>query len=113
MGLLRDCRHQLALRLVMASALAVPAAVAVSAGAAGAAAENPGGTAAAAALASQRSVAASTAGGLLGWGDGFDGQLGDGHRTNVQSTPVRVRLPRGVTVVSVRAGARLGLQWVR
>ena len=54
MGLLRDCRHQLALRLVMASALAVPAAVAVSAGAAGAAAENPGGTAADAARPASR-----------------------------------------------------------
>lgn len=54
--------------------------------------------------AGQPSVAARTGGALLGWGDGHDGQLGNGHRTNVQSTPVRVRLPRGVTVISVRAG---------
>jgi alpha-tubulin suppressor-like RCC1 family protein len=41
---------------------------------------------------------------LRAWGLGGDGELGNGHRKNVQLTPVRVRLPRGVRVTSVRAG---------
>jgi alpha-tubulin suppressor-like RCC1 family protein len=75
MPLLPVSRNGLAIRLVLAATLAVPAA-----------------------------VAASTARALLGWGDGQYGQLGNGHRTDAQSTPVRVRLPRGVTVISVREG---------
>ncbi len=80
-----------AARLVLAAALAVPAVTAAS-GTVASASRMP------AAAASARRVTAR------GWGDGTDGQLGTGHRRNVQATPARVLLPRGVRVTSVRAG---------
>ena len=72
-----------AARLVLAAALAVPAVTAAS-GTVASASRMP------AAAASARRVTAR------GWGDGTDGQLGTGHRRNVQATPARVLLPRGV-----------------
>ena len=48
-------------------------------------------------------LALTTKGQVLAWGDNFDGQLGDGTGEN-QSLPVRVRLPKGVTVTAISAG---------
>ncbi len=78
-------------RLILAAALAVPALTAVG-GTAASASGPPGG------------AARSGGAGLRGWGLGADGELGNGHRTKMHRTPVRVRLPRGVRVTSVRAG---------
>jgi alpha-tubulin suppressor-like RCC1 family protein len=48
-------------------------------------------------------LALTAKGQVLAWGDNFDGQLGDGSGEN-QSLPVRVRLPKGVTVTAISAG---------
>src|SRR5216684_6975170 len=48
-------------------------------------------------------AAASVGGSLRAWGDDLNGQLGDG-ATISSDTPVRVKLPSGTTVTSVRAG---------
>ena len=79
---------------MLAAAVAVPAVIAA------------GGPAAAVASGGQPGTAAASASGgtLRGWGQGNQGQLGDGHRTKAQRTPVRVRLAPGVRVTSVRAG---------
>jgi alpha-tubulin suppressor-like RCC1 family protein len=53
-------------------------------------------------------TAASTSGSLLAWGDDHNGQLGDG-ATSTSDTPVRVKLPAGTTVTSVRAGGKHSL----
>lgn len=48
--------------------------------------------------------AVTSTGGLLAWGDNNAGQLGIGHAGGLSRVPVRVRLPRGVKVVSASAG---------
>ncbi len=50
------------------------------------------------------SLAVTSTGGLLAWGDNFFGQLGDGTTTN-RVTPVPVSLPPGTTVKAVTAGS--------
>ncbi len=89
--------HRTAGRLALAAAMAVPAAVA-----AGGAAK-AGGTAPAVRANPAIAAASATRGTLRGWGGGEKGQLGNGHRRTAQATPVRVRLPRGVRIRSVRA----------
>jgi hypothetical protein len=90
--------------LVLAAALAAPAVVATSATAA--AGRSPGQAGVAAAAAGNGAATAGASGGTLrAWGQGNDGQLGNGKQTNVQAAPVRVRLGQGVTVTSLRAGA--------
>ncbi len=87
-------RPRAAGRLMLAAAAAFPIVIAV------------GGPAAAVTGGGQPGTAAASASGgaLRGWGQGNQGQLGDGHRTKVQPVPVRVRLAPGVRVTSVRAG---------
>lgn len=59
----------------------------------------------AAAAAGPATVVAGASGGTLrAWGQGNDGQLGNGKHTKVQPAPVRVRLGQGVMVTSLRAG---------
>ncbi|WP_372492529.1 RCC1 domain-containing protein, partial [Salinispora arenicola] len=48
------------------------------------------------------SLAITSAGGVLAWGDNFFGQLGDG-TTIDRSTPVSVNLPEGITATAVAA----------
>jgi alpha-tubulin suppressor-like RCC1 family protein len=50
------------------------------------------------------SIAITTKGHVLAWGQDGDGQLGDGG-TSDSDTPVRVRLPAGTKVKSITAGA--------
>ena len=45
---------------------------------------------------------------LYAWGDGVDGQLGNGTATGVQSTPVAVSLPAKSTVSAVASGGFTG-----
>jgi alpha-tubulin suppressor-like RCC1 family protein len=85
-------------RLTLAAAVTFPTVIAV------------GGTAAAASRGQPGTAAAGASGGeLRGWGQGNQGQLGDGHRTKLQPTPVQVRLAPGVRVTSVRAGCDYSL----
>ncbi|MGH3391638.1 MAG: RCC1 domain-containing protein [Actinomadura sp.] len=49
------------------------------------------------------SVAVTSTGELLAWGDNENGQLGDGTTTN-SDTPVQVLLPTGVTVTTAAGG---------
>ncbi len=51
----------------------------------------------------EHSLALTSTGTVLAWGDNFDGQLGDGTNTN-RSTPVDVNLPTGVTVTAITGG---------
>jgi alpha-tubulin suppressor-like RCC1 family protein len=51
----------------------------------------------------QFTLALTSKGQLLAWGDNNSGQLGDGTGVN-QDLPVRVRLPKGVTVTAISAG---------
>jgi alpha-tubulin suppressor-like RCC1 family protein len=57
----------------------------------------------AAARARARTSVRSSAGSLLAWGDGTDGQLGDGS-THTSDVPRAVKLPAGTKITSVRAG---------
>jgi alpha-tubulin suppressor-like RCC1 family protein len=50
----------------------------------------------------------ATAGSLLAWGDGADGQLGDG-TTHGSDVPRTVKLPAGTKVTSVRGGCLFSL----
>ena len=52
---------------------------------------------------SSDSLALTSTGGVLAWGDNRYGQLGDGTTTN-SSTPVPVHLPAGIRVTAVAAG---------
>jgi alpha-tubulin suppressor-like RCC1 family protein len=54
------------------------------------------------------SLALTSTGQVLAWGDNLDGQLGDGTTSN-SDTPVRVRLPAGTTVTAISAGQDFGL----
>jgi alpha-tubulin suppressor-like RCC1 family protein len=76
---------------------AVAAALAVASLAAGAAAT------AASADASPSARAAATGGTLRAWGNNVTGQLGNGTETS-SDTPVKVKLPAGTKITSVRAG---------
>jgi len=68
----------------------------------------PAVTAGGAAAASATATAVSAGGSLRAWGDDRSGQLGDG-ATRSSDTPVRVKLPSGTTVTSVRAGGKHSL----
>ncbi len=54
------------------------------------------------------SLALTSKGHVLAWGDGTDGQLGNGS-TAGHPTPVRVRLPRHARVTAISAGQFSGL----
>ena len=91
--------HAACARLAVSRAVArgaVAAALAVASLAAGAAA-------AASADASTSAGAAATGGTLRAWGDNVTGQLGNGTETS-SDTPVKVKLPSGTKITSVRAG---------
>jgi alpha-tubulin suppressor-like RCC1 family protein len=45
---------------------------------------------------------------VLGWGNNFQGQLGNGTRTS-STTPVRALLPNGTSAAAVSAGDGQGL----
>jgi alpha-tubulin suppressor-like RCC1 family protein len=53
------------------------------------------------------SLALTSTGQVLAWGDNLDGQLGDGTTSN-SDTPVRVRLPAGTRVTAISAGQDFG-----
>jgi alpha-tubulin suppressor-like RCC1 family protein len=52
----------------------------------------------------QDTVALTTKGAALAWGNDTFGQLGDGGSATARSKPVTVRLPKGTKLTSVRAG---------
>ncbi|WP_142116370.1 Ig-like domain repeat protein [Salinispora arenicola] len=54
------------------------------------------------------SLALTSAGAVLAWGENLHGQLGNGGTTD-RSTPVEVSLPAGVTITAVAAGAAYSL----
>src|ERR1044071_5304328 len=56
-----------------------------------------------AALAIPSTASAASGGTLLAWGDSRPGQLGDG-KTATSNIPVKVKLPPGTKITSVRAG---------
>ncbi len=60
----------------------------------------------------QFTLALTTKGQVLAWGDNFDGELGDGTGLN-RALPVRVQLPKGVTVTAISAGADSALALTR
>lgn len=55
-----------------------------------------------------QTLALTSAGTVLAWGDGGNGQLGDG-RMRSSDVPVRVKIPAGVTVTGVGAGSLFSL----
>ncbi len=57
---------------------------------------------------SQTGYAVGSDGHLYAWGAGASGQLGNGTVTSVQTTPVVVSLPAGVTPTAVAAGSQTG-----
>ncbi|MCN0181366.1 RCC1 domain-containing protein, partial [Salinispora arenicola] len=64
----------------------------------------PGITVTAVAAGAFHSLAVTSTGTVLAWGNNFFGQLGEGTTTG-NSTPVPVNLPAGTTVTAVAAGA--------
>ncbi len=54
-------------------------------------------------------LALTTKGKVLAWGDNGQGELGNGHSGNTMDTPVRVQLPRRTKVTSVSAGCGFSL----
>ncbi|WP_033667640.1 RCC1 domain-containing protein [Salinispora fenicalii] len=69
----------------------------------------PAGTTITAVAAGDRhSLALTSTGTMLAWGENFIGQLGDGTTTR-RSTPVAVNLPTGTTITAVAAGDRHSL----
>jgi alpha-tubulin suppressor-like RCC1 family protein len=57
----------------------------------------------------EHSLALTSAGQVLAWGDNTDGQLGNGTTGGISNVPVRVRVPAGTTVTGVAAGDRHSL----
>ena len=57
---------------------------------------------------SQTGYAVGSDGHLYAWGAGASGQLGNGTTTSVQTTPVVVPLPTGVSASAVAAGSQTG-----
>jgi alpha-tubulin suppressor-like RCC1 family protein len=57
---------------------------------------------------SLHSLALTSTGTLLAWGDNADGQLGNGNRKN-SAVPVKVKLPAGLKVVAIAAGGYYSL----
>ncbi len=55
------------------------------------------------------SIALTATGSVLAWGDNKFGQVGDGTTKTPRNVPVRVKLPRGVKVATVRAGCEHSL----
>jgi len=88
--------------------LALTAAAAAGASAATAAAATPTGTQAVAPSAAGMSTQTAAAGTLWAWGSNSQGELGNG-TTAESGNPVRVRLPKGTKVTSVRAGCDASL----
>nr|WP_232433780.1 Ig-like domain repeat protein [Salinispora arenicola] len=69
----------------------------------------PAGTTVTAVAAGDRhSLALTSTGTMLAWGENFIGQLGDGTTTR-RSTPVAVDLPTGITITAMAAGDRHSL----
>lgn len=54
------------------------------------------------------SLAVTSTGGVLAWGDNADGELGNGTKAN-SPVPVKVKLPEGAKVVAVAAGGYYSL----
>ncbi len=50
------------------------------------------------------SVALTSSGSLLAWGENSRGQLGNGHSGGAKTVPVKVKLPRGAKVTAVSTG---------
>jgi alpha-tubulin suppressor-like RCC1 family protein len=50
-------------------------------------------------------LALTSSGQVLSWGDNTVGQLGIGTRGGLRTTPVQIRLPRGVQVAAISAGS--------
>lgn len=57
---------------------------------------------------SQTAYAIGSNGDVYAWGNGFNGQLGNGTTTATQPTPVAVSLPAGVTATTIAAGSQTG-----
>jgi alpha-tubulin suppressor-like RCC1 family protein len=68
----------------------------------------PGVTPTAIAAASRTGYAIGSDGKLYAWGYGFDGELGNGTKTMIQTTPVTVSLPVGVTPRAIASGENSG-----
>ena len=54
------------------------------------------------------SLALTSTGAVLAWGDNGEGELGDGSKTN-SDVPVKVKLPAGTKVIAVAAGGYYSL----
>ena len=69
----------------------------------------PGGvTATAAAAGVDTGYAIGSDGNLYAWGSGGDGELGNATTSSIQTTPVKVSLPAGVTPTAIAAGQDTG-----
>jgi alpha-tubulin suppressor-like RCC1 family protein len=64
----------------------------------------PGTTVTAVAAAYSHSVALTSTGAMVAWGDNTDGELGDGTHTN-RELPVEVKAPKNTKAVRIAAGA--------
>jgi alpha-tubulin suppressor-like RCC1 family protein len=85
-------------RLAVCAAVVAAAAIQALTAAGGAAAAAGAGSAAG------RSAAVASGGTLRAWGYNYSGQLGNGMQGNQASSPVKVKLPAGTKITSVRAG---------
>jgi alpha-tubulin suppressor-like RCC1 family protein len=57
----------------------------------------------------QHSLALTSTGKVLAWGDNLAAQLGDGGVTPFSNTPVTVKIPPGAKITAIRAGCRHNL----